>query len=38
MDNIGRAEDEEVYCQVTPKKKRGISRLVKIVHKRNKSM
>jgi hypothetical protein len=32
------AEDEEVYFQVKPKKKRGINRLVKIVHKRNKSM
>jgi hypothetical protein len=32
------AEDEEVYFQVKPKKKRGVNQLVKIVHKRSKSM
>jgi hypothetical protein len=37
-DATNEAEDEEVYFQVKPKKKRGINRLVKIVHKRNKSM
>jgi hypothetical protein len=37
-DATNEAEDEEVYFQVKLKNKRGINRLVKIVHKRNKSM
>jgi hypothetical protein len=37
LANEGLAEDEEVYFQVKPRKRPGINRFVKIVHKRSKS-